>query len=104
MVTIDIAKEFSKYPAGRNPSNGNFSGERFRKEFLAPPLKTGEKVTVVLDGTLGYNSSFLEEAFGGLVRNDGFTAKQLVQLLELTARDRSLISEIWSYVNSARPE
>jgi hypothetical protein len=61
---------------GRHISDGPFSGEQFRDRFLVPALtraaKTSDKVVVILDGTR-YLSSFLDEAFGGLVRVCGFT-------------------------------
>ena len=43
-------------------------GEGSRERFLEEPLTKGEHVTVEFDGTVGYGSSFLEEAFGGAVR------------------------------------
>ena len=61
------------YPGGRYISDGPFSGEAFRDEILLPALlasiATGQRLQVVLDGVPGYGSSFLEEAFGGLVRS-----------------------------------
>jgi hypothetical protein len=100
---IVIASDFSKYPAGRFESDGPFSGEAFRKKLLVPALKVG-RVIVVLDGTLGYGSSFLEEAFGGLVRIEGFDAKSLKDKIEIvSADDPSLASEVWSYIDEAKP-
>src|SRR5690348_4718106 len=68
MKTINIAKDFSPNPAGRFPQDGPFNGEKFRDEFLAPALTQNDVVNVVLDGVSGFGSSFLEEAFGGLIR------------------------------------
>lgn len=69
---IAIAEEFSKYPGPRYRHDGPHSGEEFRTKLLRPALDaviaTGAVVTVVLDGVAGYGSSFLEEAFGGLIR------------------------------------
>lgn len=93
---IDLAKDFSRAPAGRFISDGPNSGERFRSEYLEPNLKMHEKVVVFLDGTRGLGSSFLEEAFGGL-RRLGFTYDQLMQKLDLVSKDSSLVSEIRGY-------
>ncbi|WP_368507918.1 STAS-like domain-containing protein [Bradyrhizobium lupini] len=90
-TVIEIGRDFSRTPGGRLISDGPFSGQLFRDRTLAPALKDavarGEKVTVVLDGPRGYLSSFLEEAFGGLVRFRVFDQKQLSGALEIVARD-----------------
>ena len=95
---VSVARDFSRFPAGRYISDGKHSGERFRA-MLLPKLRAG-KVCVVLDGTMGYGSSFLEEAFGGLVRS-GLTIKQLEDRLTFVSSDSSLVDEIWSYIRDA---
>lgn len=65
---IKIATDFSRTPGGRYRSDGPASGEEFREDILIPALSHGDTVTIDLDGARGYPSSFLEEAFGGLVR------------------------------------
>jgi hypothetical protein len=62
-----------------------------------------EKVIVQLDGTLGYGSSFLEEAFGGLVRIKQLLPDQLRSKLTFESRDATLVIEIWQYIDSAKP-
>lgn len=74
---ITIVDDFSKTPYGRYPSDGPSSGEEFRKTVLAPMLRTHEKVHVVLDGYNRYGRSFLDEAFGGLIREEGFSGDDL---------------------------
>lgn len=98
--TINISKDFSRYPAGRNRSDGRFSGEAMREDLLMPALKAG-KVAVELDGVAGYGSSFLEEAFGGLVRKRGYTFEQLKQLISLVSTDTLLVKEIQQYMFEA---
>ena len=77
---IEIATDFSDVPAGRFDA-----GELFQREFLVPALEAGGNVTVILDGVEGYGSSFLEEAFGGLIRNCGFQYSDLRQRLQIVA-------------------
>ncbi len=84
-MMIDVASDFSPYPAGRFKSDGPFSGEQFREDRLLPALRRGEHVTVRLAGTKGYGSSFLEEAFGGLVRHGHFSQDQLQRHLTIEA-------------------
>ena len=103
-TTINIAKEFSKYPGGRTSADGDFSGSRFRDQMLVPALKKFSTVVVEMDGTLGYGSSFLEEAFGGLVRLKGFTAKQLEAALELRTKSEVTPLIIREYIEEAVPE
>lgn len=74
-MMIDIASAFSTYPSGRVPSDGKFNGETFRREILVPALRDlpqGELLNVSIDGVRSFGSSFLEEAFGGLIRIEGF--------------------------------
>jgi len=68
MNTINIADDFTPYPGGRYPEDGKGNGTDFRQRFLVPVLQKKDHAIIILDGALGYPSSFLEEAFGGLVR------------------------------------
>lgn len=95
--SIKVAEVFTRYPAGRYLADGPFSGEKFRQEFLVPALKAGECVTIDLDGTRGYGSSFLEEAFGGLVRL-GYEPSTIMLTFDVQSSDESLIDEIKDYV------
>lgn len=108
--TIEVARQFTTEPGGRFIKHGPFSGEKFRIDVLLPALtdarKSGSRVTVVLDGVAGYAGSFLEEAFGGLVRIDGFTSEELSRLLEIRAEDApfSTFRDLaWRYIRRARP-
>jgi len=100
---ISIAHDFSRFPAGRYLSDGPYSGEKFRETCLTPLLREGKSVTIDLDGVLGYGSSFLEEAFGGLVRG-GFNAQEILQKLKFLSRvDPSVETEIKRYIERGRP-
>jgi hypothetical protein len=98
---IEIAGDFTRFPAGRYKADGPFSGERFRDDFLIPALTSHDRVTVRLDGVMGYGSSFLEEVFGGLRRDPRFKAADLSKRIELVSRDGSLVSEIEDYLASS---
>lgn len=100
-MDIVVAKDFSAEPAGRYEADGPFSGEVFRDRLLVPSLRKGGEVKVHLDGTEGYGSSFLEEAFGGLVRVSGFSRAFLAKNLILVSKDRLLILEITAYLDDA---
>lgn len=95
--TISISKDFGEAPAGRyHPKDGDFTGELFRKTLLVPSLRTYDRTIVLLDNESGYGSSFLEEAFGGLVREEKFTLQFLEKHLLITAPESNMI-----YVNDA---
>lgn len=64
---ISVARDFSRTPGPRFVRQGDWSGEKFRR-LLAKALSEHKTIVVDLDGTRGYGSSFLDEAFGGLVR------------------------------------
>lgn len=76
-VTISVVKDFNKRPYGRYPEDGEGCGQYFRERILAPKLREYDKVHVELDGYNRYGRSFLDEAFGGLIREEGFTWDEL---------------------------
>ncbi|SIT15849.1 MAG: DUF4325 domain-containing protein [Thalassolituus maritimus] len=100
-IEIDIARDFSKKPFGRNELDGKYSGKRFRDEHLLPALTASddEILTVNLDGVeRGFGSSFLEEAFAGLLRqNIGYDT--LKNRLRIMTSNRDYESEIWEYID-----
>lgn len=100
---IKIATEFGKYPAGRYQTDGPYNGEEFRKKFLEPSLKEKIQLRIHLDGVRGYGSSFLEEAFGGLVRA-GFEKNFVLNSLEFVSQKESLIIEITDYIKESKPD
>ena len=93
-MKIKVAEDFSPMPVGRYLADGPFSGEAFRKRLLTPSLALHEAVTVDLDGVRGYASSFLEEAFGGLVGAEGFSGPELHERLKTDSKHPSYIYEI----------
>ena len=81
MITISIAKDFSRIP-----------GARYPKE-------------VILDGTAGLGTSFLEEAFGGLIRHDHISYEDICRTLVLvSAEDDDYIDEINEYLSAANEQ
>lgn len=89
---IKIATDFASAPGGRLIKTGPFSGEQFRDEWLAPNLRYaiehGTVLTVVLDDAVTYPVSFLEEAFGGLIRVSGFAKGDVKKHLKIEVFDR----------------
>jgi hypothetical protein len=104
---INIARDYTPYPGGRYPEDGKGNGTTFRDEFLLPIVKQGKHADVVLDGAAGYPSSFLDEAFAGLVRKYGYTADQVLEAFHFVATQPGFarfILLIEEYVRTATPE
>ncbi|NOT84917.1 MAG: STAS-like domain-containing protein [Methylococcaceae bacterium] len=102
--TIFIAKDYSETPAGRYLSDGSYSGARFREEFLYPALQEYDQVEVNLDETLGYGSSFLEEAFGGLIREKGMQLYEIKDKIQIVSSRVLYKNRIWKYLEDAQLE
>lgn len=99
---IKVSQSFTKMPCVRNRDDGDFSGQEFREDVLVPALRDNQKVIVDLNGVLALGSSFLEEAFAGLVRVHGFTAAELHKRLEVRFALQSYIDDIWERIRTAR--
>lgn len=96
--TIDVARDFTARPFGRYHRDGDRSGETFRDKLLIPALRKYDHVTVELSGTNYYGSSFLEEAFGGLLRN-GFKKSELLEKLKVRhTKLPSVVYEVYDYI------
>lgn len=100
-MNISIARQFSETPAGRYVSDGPASGQRFREEVLLPALRAGKNISIDLDGAVGFGSSFLEEAFGGLVRA-GFQARDLRNRLTILSGLQAYRDRVWRYIDEAQ--
>lgn len=103
---LKISRDFSSTPGPRYEQEGGYSGEVFRKKVLKPIIESAlqERTHLVidLDGTAGYGTSFLEEAFGGLIREDGFSFDDLNKcLIFISEEEPYLIEDIKSYLEEA---
>ncbi|CAM3693931.1 hypothetical protein BS639_11005 [Rouxiella silvae] len=106
MNTILISRQFSKTPFGRYVSDGPHSAERFRRECLAPAFKeVNEPVVVDFDGiSLAIGSSFLEEAFGGLIRKEGIPKDKVKKYLIIKSELPFYKQQIARFIDRAEPE
>ena len=102
IMIVNVARDFSAFPAGRYLTDGPYSGEHFLKGNLLPALRQADKVRIVLDGAMGYGSSFLEEAFGGLVRLKDWPLADLLERIKLVSLEEpALVDEIKGYMREA---
>lgn len=99
-MKINLGKQFGRYPAGRYLADGPYNGQKFREDFLIPALKSADnEIEIDLNDARGLKSSFLEEAFGGLVRV-GYAADNLIRRFKFVSRDPSLVEEIREYIRN----
>lgn len=103
MKTISVIGDFSDVPGLRHCSISEKSGEEFYHKVLNAEFKEayekGEKLTVNLDGTDGYASSFLDEAFGNLVYD--FTldiVKKYVEIVSIEEPEWKEMIETKTYI------
>lgn len=110
---IPVAIQFSKRPMGRHLKDGRFSGEAFREQILLPAFKSlisesnGQPFSLIVDFTdvTMTGSSFLEEAFGGLIRNHDIDSGLLKKSLTIySPRRSSLSATIFEYIDNAIEE
>lgn len=108
-IKIKISKDFSSTPGPRYIKEGDYSGEIFRKECLinnvTKAISDKNKIIIDLDGTAGYGTSFLEESFGGLIRENKFHYDDLENLFEFISNEEPyLIDDIKQYLSDAYEE
>ncbi|MCK4088389.1 STAS-like domain-containing protein [Acinetobacter radioresistens] len=98
VMRINVAKDFSKNPSGRYIKDGKTSGEAFLKNLLLPAVQTHDVVEINFDGVRGYGSSFLEEVFGGFIRETKMSLVQFLRKVKITTQDPLLQQEIQGYL------
>lgn len=105
-MKIKIATDFSRIPGARDISEGDYPGRDFRESILFPKLKEAisknEKLEIDLDGTSGLGTSFLEESFGGLIRENKLKYSDILNtIILISEEDPDYIDEINEYLKVA---
>ena len=100
-ITIRVL-DFTEAPGPRFINQGEHSGELFYvnvlNEKMAQCIREDKELDVLLDGTAGYPSSFLDQAFGELVYD--FTkaiVEQRVHIITVVNRRRKVKLESETY-------
>ena len=99
-----LVGDFSKTPYGRYEVDGKANASAFRDKVLAPAFKDPEidRVNVYLDTVedgYEYGSSFLEEAFVGLVRKCDIDADIVRKKLNLITVHYDYVLEVNEYLS-----
>ncbi len=108
-MKIKIATDFTRSPGPRYIYEGEFSGELFRKTILFPKLteaiEKNSALTVDLDDTSGYGTSFLEESFGGLIRTENIPLSLIKNHINFVSHEEEdWIEDINQYLADAEHE
>jgi hypothetical protein len=98
---INIGLEFSDMPFGRYDTDGIDNGQRFRKEKLIPIFDEFDLIIINMDDALGYGSSFLDEAFAGLYRDENRTKEEIINKFQFNYSVQSVIDSIYTYIDEA---
>jgi hypothetical protein len=100
-----VTRDFASQVAGRYRKDGPHSAEALREDILAPALRLHDRIRVVIDGP-AYSMSFLEEAFGGLVRQGYLTPENALNRIEIIGGFgyKYTVVFIQNYIRRARPE
>lgn len=96
--------DFSKTPYGRYDRDGKYNASAFRDNKLAPFFRDPSinRVNVFLDSVeegYEYGSSFLEEAFVGLVRECNISVEDVRRKLNIVTTHRDYVLEINEYLD-----
>lgn len=102
-MLVKIARDFTTKPGGRYIEEGAYSGELFRDRLVYPALlkvlKQNQRLVIDFDGCYGFETSFLEEAFGGMVRKYGIIGL-LKSITLVSTEDETIPGLISKYVNA----
>lgn len=108
VMTFKVVKEFSRTPSARVAKEGRFPGTDLRRiitPLIRQALREKKSFLIDLDGASGYGTSFLEEVFGGLIREEHFKYKELKGCLKIKSEEEpELEDEIWEYIIDASNE
>ncbi len=98
---LKISSDFSDTPGARYYSDGGDSGQEFYERILRHAFKEAlddnSKLTIDLDGTEGYATSFLDEAFMRLTKEFG-KENVLTHIEIISSEEPDWIEEIKSYI------
>ncbi len=102
-LKINISKDYNKILGGREKKISEFSGEDFRERFLDEGFNIYDRITIELDGVLGYPWDFLDEVFGTMARRHG--AETVWGKINLVSQHSAHVVEKITYIiNHSRKE
>ena len=107
MTVYHIASAWSPTPRGRNERDlvGSKHGEAFRKTVLLDLLQGDRVITFDFDGTTYVGPSFIDEAFGGLIRKERLAPQYVRDHVKVASRrDPTIVTEFNRALTDAERE
>lgn len=102
---LKISIDFSSTPGARYYTDGDDSGQEFYEKILKHAFKEAlddnDKLVIDLDGTEGYATSFLDEAFMRLTKEFG-KSDVLSHIEIISFEEPDWIDEIRSYIEDVQ--
>ncbi len=99
-VTLAVS-EYTDMPIGRDEKDGPKNGADYRDNYVIPALDQYSLVKIDFNNTLGAAPSFLEELFGGLVRDGKITPENFHSRIQVVYSYQSVKNNITRYVKEA---
>jgi len=97
---FDVA-EYTDTPIGRNALDGPKNGADYRENHIVPALGEYEIVKLDFSKTIGTTPSFLEEIFGGIIRDKILTPAELKRRTEVISKYESVKRNVIKYIDEA---
>ncbi len=93
--------DYTDMPVGRDGNDGPKNGKDYLDNHVKKALEDHYKVVIDFNGTLGTTPSFLEEVFGGLIRDKIVKPNEYKARVEVIYRYQSVLNNIENYVAEA---
>lgn len=99
-ITLDVSK-YTDTPIGRNALDGPKNGADYRDRYVIPAFDEYQMVKLDFTNTMGTTPSFLEEIFGGIVREKILTPQELKIRTDVIYKYESVRRNVIKYINEA---
>lgn len=104
-----IANDFYKRPSGRYKTDGKYTAEHLREIIIDKLKSSDEKLFIDISGLSMFSSPFIDECFGGMIRNNLISKDELLKRIEFISdeysdKDKSIIEKILTNIDEFKKE
>ncbi|MFF7063580.1 STAS-like domain-containing protein [Pseudomonas sp. NPDC008258] len=97
---FNVAK-YTDTPIGRNSLDGPKNGADYRDNVIVPALSDYQTIKLDFSETIGTTPSFLEEIFGGIIRDRILSPTELKRRVIVISKYESVKRNIIKYIDEA---